>query len=95
MVINVINQRYTEKHTGAHWSHVITAGLPGLVKDDIHVYTLDITSDESLIRLCLMRYCTCFTDNKMLLLHQTEHFVCHKVMGREDGGIALCIVCVH
>lgn len=48
------------------YHHCRTVGH-NLIKDDIHVYTLEITSDEYLIWLSLVYYCTRLTDNKVLL----------------------------
>lgn len=43
-----------------------------LTKDNIHVYTMEMIAGEYLIRLSLVYYSTCFTDNKVLALKITS-----------------------
>lgn len=50
-----------------------------LIKDDVHVSALGMTSGEYLIRLPLVYYCTCFSGNKARLAHQRKHFLWHNV----------------
>lgn len=56
-------------NAGGSWAiyhHRWTIGH-NLIKGDIHVYTLEITSDEYLIQLSLVYYSTRLTDNQVLL----------------------------
>lgn len=75
MVINVADERrITHGGSLVICHHCWTIGH-NLIKDDIHVYTLEITSDEYLIWLSLVYSSTRFTDNKVFLLHQRKHFL--------------------
>lgn len=97
--------RSVEKHTGGTPAiyHLHRTIRHILTKDNTHVYTMEMISDEYLIRLSLVHYSTCFTDNKVLVwrLHQRKHFLKPLTRCRKSKraqciiGVAFSDDCIH